>query len=104
MEINDYMHLLTDGSLQKAYFQVLMDEQWHCRDCASQQIGSTQIAGGGGVQGLQRGTKSRPGIITEKRTPTVMYVEKQRHGTDGQVNLLIQIVLLDCPRICRNKF
>lgn len=62
------MHSLTDGSLQKAYFQVLIDEQWHCRDCASRQIGSTQIAGGGGIQGLQRGTKSRPGIITEKKT------------------------------------
>lgn len=28
---------------------------------------STQIAGGGGIQGLKRGTKSRPGIVVETK-------------------------------------
>ncbi|WP_322169458.1 hypothetical protein [Acutalibacter caecimuris] len=67
MRTNEFENLLTDGSLQKEYFLVLRDRQWHCRDCAGRQIGSTQIAGGGGIQGLQRGTKSRPGIITETK-------------------------------------
>ena len=67
MRINEFEGLLSDGSLQKEYFLVLKDKQWHCRDCAGRQIGSTQIAGGGGIQGLQRGTKSRPGIITETK-------------------------------------
>lgn len=67
MRISEFEGLLSDGSLQKEYFLVLKDKQWHCRDCAGRQIGSTQIAGGGGIQGLQRGTKSRPGIITETK-------------------------------------
>ncbi len=67
MMINEYEELLTNGSLQKEYFNVLKDTRWHCRDCAGRQIGSTQIAGGGGIQGLQRGTKSRPGLITETK-------------------------------------
>lgn len=67
MKTSEFENLLSDGSLQKEYFCVLKDKQWHCRDCAGKQIGSTQIAGGGGIQGLQRGTKSRPGIITETK-------------------------------------
>lgn len=46
-------------------FQVLKDMQWHCRQCEYQHIGSTQIAGGGGIQGLERGTGSRPGVSIE---------------------------------------
>ena len=67
MRTRDFENLLSDGSLQKQYFLVLKDRCWHCCDCAGRQIGSTQIAGGGGIQGLQRGTKSRPGIITETK-------------------------------------
>ena len=67
MRTSEFENLLSDDSLQKKYFLVLKDKLWHCRDCAGKQIGSTQIAGGGGVQGLQRGTKLRPGIITETK-------------------------------------
>ena len=67
MNTSEYEGLLTNGSLQQAYFSILKDKRWHCRDCAGKQIRSTQIAGGGGIQGLQRGTKSRPGIITETK-------------------------------------
>lgn len=48
-------------STQYKVFNLLSDEQWHCRDCEGKQIGSGQYAGGGGIQGLQRGTRSRPG-------------------------------------------
>ena len=49
--------------LQPAIFERLSDCKWHCRDCAGQGIDSKQYAGGGGIQGLQRGTKSRPGLV-----------------------------------------
>lgn len=65
MTISEFESLFPANSLQKQYFNILKDQKWHCRDCAVKQIGSTQIAGGGGIQGLQRGTKSRPGIITQ---------------------------------------
>ncbi len=41
---------------------VLKDQQWHCRECEYTHVNITQIAGGSGIQGLQRGTKSRDGL------------------------------------------
>ena len=52
-------------STQYKVFNLLSNEQWHCRDCEGKQIGSSQYAGGGGIQGLERGTKSRPGLAIE---------------------------------------
>lgn len=46
-------------------FLVLKDMQWHCRQCEYTHTGITQIAGGSGIQGLQRGTKSRQGLIID---------------------------------------
>ena len=46
-------------------FEVLRDMQWHCRECEYTHTGITQIAGGSGIQGLQRGTKSRLGMVIE---------------------------------------
>lgn len=43
-------------------FKVLKDKQWHCRECEYTHTGITQIAGGAGIQGLQRGNRSRNGI------------------------------------------
>lgn len=69
MTINDFLATFEADSLQYKYFCILSDQKWHCRKCSQQQIGSEQLAGGGGVQGLQRGTKSRPGIeiVSESR-------------------------------------
>lgn len=66
--IDKYKKAFTQrAQYQPAIFDKLSDCQWHCRDCAGKGINSQQYAGGGGIQGLQRGTKSRPGleIITE---------------------------------------
>jgi len=63
MRIDDFFEKFESGSLQEQYFQILSDMQYHCRKCAQRQIGSEQLAGGGGVQGLQRGNKSRPGVV-----------------------------------------
>lgn len=59
-------------SLQFKVFNLLSDQQWHCRECEGKNIASAQYAGGGGIQGLQRGTRSRPGLVieTEKRNCT----------------------------------
>lgn len=56
------------ASLQPAIFAKLKDCKWHCRDCAGIGIDSKQYAGGGGIQGLQRGTKSRPGLVIVTQT------------------------------------
>ena len=54
----------TDRKVYKV-FAVLRDQQWHCRGCEYAHVGTTQIAGGAGIQGLQRGTRSRPGMIID---------------------------------------
>ena len=46
-------------------YMVLCDGQWHCRGCEYGHVESTQIAGGSGIQGLQRGTNSRPGMVID---------------------------------------
>lgn len=55
-------------SSQYKVFNLLSDQEWHCRDCEGKLIGSSQYAGGGGIQGLQRGTKSRPGCVIETKS------------------------------------
>lgn len=56
------------GSLQGKVRAVLEDGQWHCRSHEYKRIPSGQLAGGGGIQGLQRGTKERPGLKIESKT------------------------------------
>lgn len=66
MNLDKYESLLTKGSNQQKLFNYLKDQKWHCRSCLrinDPEIAKIkQVAGGGGIQGLQRGTKSRPGI------------------------------------------
>ncbi len=47
-------------------FSILKDQQWHCRECGYGELNVAQIAGGGGIRGLERGTGSRPGIEIER--------------------------------------
>ena len=56
------------GSLQAKVLAVLQDTKWHCRLHEHKGIPSAQLAGGGGIQGLQRGTRARPGLIIESKT------------------------------------
>ena len=56
------------GSLQGKVWAVLEDKQWHCRSHEYKRIPSGQLAGGGGIQGLQRGTKERRGLKIESKT------------------------------------
>ena len=58
------------GSTQSRVFGLLSDKQWHCRKHEGAVIASGQYAGGGGIQGLQRGSGTRPGLeIQQKREP-----------------------------------
>lgn len=53
-----------ESKVYKVYL-VLKDKQWHCRECKYTHTRITQIAGGSGIQGLQRGNKSRKGMEIE---------------------------------------
>lgn len=55
-------------TLQEQVRAVLEDQNWHCRRHEYTSVPSGQLAGGGGIQGLQRGNKSRPGLVIESRT------------------------------------
>ncbi|MEB3219861.1 MAG: restriction endonuclease [Nostocales cyanobacterium 94392] len=54
-------------SKQLKVFNLLSDSEWHCREHEGKAIASAQYAGGGGIQGLERGTNSRPGLVIETK-------------------------------------
>ena len=83
MNVEEFRRTLTPGSLQAEYFHLLSDQASHCRKCAQLAIGSEQLAGGGGVQGLQRGTKNRPGLVIET---TSKYCEMRQKNEMGSVD------------------
>src|SRR5690349_11867525 len=56
-----------EGTTQFKVFSILKDQAWHCRRHELEKAGSGQIAGGGGIQGLQRGTRTRPGYVLESK-------------------------------------
>jgi hypothetical protein len=60
---NDLKKLFKKESTQSKVFNLLRDKNWHCRECEGKSVASGQYAGGGGIQGLQRGTKGRPGLV-----------------------------------------
>lgn len=52
---------------QYKVLQLLSDNRWHCRSCEGKTVASDQYAGGGGIQGLQRGNSKRDGLVIERR-------------------------------------
>lgn len=56
---------LKKAPTQLKVFNLLSDQKWHCRRCEGKQVASEQYAGGGGIQGLERGTRNRPGLVIE---------------------------------------
>ncbi|WP_414549136.1 hypothetical protein [Anabaena sp. CCY 0017] len=56
---------LNKAPTQLKVFNLLSDQKWHCRGHETKEIGSDQYAGGGGIQGLERGNKQRPGLVIE---------------------------------------
>ena len=62
MNISEYEVLFIPDTKIWGVFNILKDGAWHCRECEYRHLNITQIAGGSGIQGLQRGTSSRPGL------------------------------------------
>ena len=80
MTLNEFEETFEKNRINYMVFQVLKDQQWHCRECEYTHTGTTQIAGGGGIQGLQRGTSSRPGMIIQSANHLCVRCGKQtRH-------------------------
>ncbi len=71
---------LRKDSTQFKVFNLLSDQQWHCRECEGKKIASAQYAGGGGIQGLQRATRSRPGLVIETEKTNCQDCQTTRLG------------------------
>ncbi len=67
MTLAKYLKTFDNNSIIFKVFSILKDKKWHCRTCVEAAVKSRQIAGGGGIQGLQRGTKTRPGLEIETK-------------------------------------
>lgn len=65
LSVDEIKTKLRQDSLQYKVFELLSDKEWHCRTCEGKQVASDQYAGGGGIQGLQRGNRKRPGLVIE---------------------------------------
>ena len=65
--VAEILSMFKPNATQRKVFQLLSDKQWHCRSCEGKTIASEQYAGGGGIQGLQRGTKNRPGLVISSK-------------------------------------
>ena len=66
--ISELLTTLREGGSQYKVLELLSDKEWHCRSCEGKRIASNQYAGGGGIQGLQRGTKMRDGLVIETKS------------------------------------
>lgn len=53
-------------------FEILADQQFHCRECANRVVNSSQLAGNGGITRLEKGNKAgtQPGLKIESRHTT----------------------------------
>lgn len=71
---------LKQKSSQLKVLNLLSDQQWHCRECEVKQIASAQYAGGGGIQGLRRGTQNRPGLVIETENRYCQTCQATRKG------------------------
>ena len=61
-ELKEFEVLFDKTTKTYLVFNVLKDKQWRCRECEYTHTGITQIAGGSGIQGLQRGNRKRDGM------------------------------------------
>ena len=66
--VENFKARLKEGSSQYKVFDLLSDQVWHCRTHEGKQVASDQYAGGGGIQGLERGNRSgRQGLVIETK-------------------------------------
>lgn len=67
MDVERYKEMLSTATKASMVFAVLEDRRWHCRSHEYGHVGTTQLAGSGGIQGLERGSGARPGIAIESK-------------------------------------
>ncbi|MCY4623604.1 MAG: restriction endonuclease [Chloroflexi bacterium] len=80
MMMDEFEAIFDKKRINYLVFLVLKDQQWHCREHEYTHTRSTQIAGGAGIQGLQRGTQTRPGMVIESANHFCVQCKKQtRH-------------------------
>ena len=60
--VPNYKKKFKVNSIALKVFEVLEDEEWHCRGHEYKNTGCTQLAGSGGIKGLKDGNGDRPGI------------------------------------------
>ncbi len=81
-----------DQRANKQYkvYRVLHDKAWHCR-CEYEHVGTTQIAGSGGIKGLRNGTKKRDGLEIESENRfcnTCNTITRQDRWTGGFIEAI----------------
>lgn len=80
MTADEFESLFDKTRINYLVFRVLKDQQWHCRECEYVHTRTTQIAGGAGIQGLERGTQTRPGMMIESANHLCVRCRRQtRH-------------------------
>ncbi len=98
----DFEKLLDSKTKVYQVYQVLRDRKWHCRECEYGHTGITQIAGGSGIQGLQRGNKSRPGMQIESTNRNCQRCERTTRHDRWQGKFLTAIYARSMsPRFAR---
>ena len=75
--VAEILSRIKPNAIQRRVFELLSDQQWHCRNCEGKSIASGQYAGGGGIQGLERGTKSRPGLVITSKVKSCSQCQKK---------------------------
>lgn len=65
VNVAEYAGLFKPNATALKVFNILKDKKFHCRGHDYAEAKSGQIAGSGGIQGLERGTRKRPGLEIE---------------------------------------
>ena len=60
MDISEFEASFDTGTKLYKVFMVLRDKQWHCRACEYAHVGSSQLAGGSGIQACSAARTAAP--------------------------------------------
>ncbi len=71
-----YSEKAKQNKIYKVYL-VLKDRAWHCRECEYDHVGTTQIAGSGGIKGLRNGSRERDGLEIKSENHECHKCQKQ---------------------------
>ncbi len=101
--LEDFEGKFRAGTIQKQVFEVLRDKQWHCRDCDYDHVSTAQFAGGGGIQGLERGNRTRPGIEIESANRYCYICERRTRQDRWTGEFVSSVNLRAMPRAFINR-